>query len=188
MRSATRSAVAPGRASSISECVRDVLEALPDPLLRPPQDSGPRRPLGESEQATTLGMGNGTRTGTKANTHGGGTRGTGGNDTAPPPFTKSAKASPPPETQHTPREEVVPRDTTAPGQRPQRGATPGTHGPPAPGTTPATSTTQSYTHQPPAAAQVERGTPKKWGTGNGASLEPSLPHPKHQATTPAALH
>ena len=47
VRSPTSSEVAPWRASFISDRVRDLLEDLPDPLLLPPRDSGPCRPLKE---------------------------------------------------------------------------------------------------------------------------------------------
>ena len=47
--SATSSPIALRRACLISERVRDLLEDLPHPLLRPPQDSGPRRPLREAK-------------------------------------------------------------------------------------------------------------------------------------------
>ena len=51
---ATSSPVALQRATSISECVRDLLEDLPNPLLSPPQDSGPRRPVREAKLGTGM--------------------------------------------------------------------------------------------------------------------------------------
>ena len=47
--SATSSPVALRRASLVSECVMHLLEELSNPLLRPPQYSGPPRPLREAK-------------------------------------------------------------------------------------------------------------------------------------------
>ena len=47
--SASSSPVALQRASFIFERVRDLLDDLPDPLLPPPQDLGPRRTLSEAK-------------------------------------------------------------------------------------------------------------------------------------------
>ena len=47
--SATSSAVALRSASLISERVRDLSEDLPDPLLRPPQNSEAQMPLREAK-------------------------------------------------------------------------------------------------------------------------------------------
>ena len=47
--SATSSRVAVRRASLISDCVRNLLEDLADPLLRPAQDSRPQRPVREAK-------------------------------------------------------------------------------------------------------------------------------------------
>ena len=52
--SATSSPVALRRASLIAERAADLLEDLPDPLLRPPQHSGPRRPLREAKPGARM--------------------------------------------------------------------------------------------------------------------------------------
>ena len=42
------------RASLYSERAREQLEDLSDPLLRPPQNSGPRRPLTEAKPGASM--------------------------------------------------------------------------------------------------------------------------------------
>ena len=51
---ATSSPVALQTASSISERAKDLLEDVLDPLLRPPQDSGPQRPPRDVKPGTEM--------------------------------------------------------------------------------------------------------------------------------------